>query len=639
MTHLRIADHFWTNDTTALLILKERLQKSNKTCSAIQEYGEKLLRLSQVSLAEYEEPYSTFVESLTHIPTTMETVARAHLDLSQQMKQLLQAPLERFMETQERQFKMASPTVAETCAKKSQTRKRQKLGEMREACLNYMSECTKLSQAKRDSHGNLAVSLTQEEKYRLSVKSADTATRQWINDWKDICNTLQGLEENRIDYLRRTLWSYANMLSSTCVIDDQACERIRTSLEMIDIPSDINSFIGKMGTGTKLPEMPVYTPCKESLLLCSAQLNLSDKAFQSSTCNDEELRSINHQLKMISSSQLHESRDTKVVNIESKVHPDTCAVLFQQAEENSHGSIDLLPASKKHEPSSLDSRWHNSIYSSTKLQKELTAPPKLELPTQINPHLSQSTREIDALEQEMPIQPSFYKVIGHSADTLNSPKHTDTFTPYMQENSTLLDLSERALGSQHDNVMCLSVVQSVLVDHNETVKSTLPICPKNPPPLTINTSLKHNSVKSVASSPHLAEDEKESVWKYRQSPLTSAENCHNNDYSSKGERHSKRYSVFALFKKKSRSKPTKTWEEPSLQHQQITKGNPHRFYAMFHHENRKKDPSLECSLVSPPVSPKSPAKDTRLYSHFMSHKNPPNQTHGTIATHIEKDIL
>jgi hypothetical protein len=57
------------------------------------------LKLAQNSrIGEFEE--DTFQETLTRIPSTLETTARAHIDLAQQLKDHLEAPLDGFLKDQ-----------------------------------------------------------------------------------------------------------------------------------------------------------------------------------------------------------------------------------------------------------------------------------------------------------------------------------------------------------------------------------------------------------------------------------------------------------------------------------------------------------------------------------------------------------
>lgn len=85
----------------------------------------------------------------------------------------------------------------------------------------------------------------------------------------------QDLEEERIDFVKASLWTFANVSSTVCVHDDevsnkiifrfasypglpnpkQSCEKVRTSLEDCEVEKDITSFILDRGTGQDIPGM------------------------------------------------------------------------------------------------------------------------------------------------------------------------------------------------------------------------------------------------------------------------------------------------------------------------------------------------------------------------------------------------
>jgi hypothetical protein len=57
------------------------------------------LKLAQSSrVGDFEE--DSFAETLSHIPSALETTARAHIDLAQQLKDHLEAPLDGFLKDQ-----------------------------------------------------------------------------------------------------------------------------------------------------------------------------------------------------------------------------------------------------------------------------------------------------------------------------------------------------------------------------------------------------------------------------------------------------------------------------------------------------------------------------------------------------------
>lgn len=49
---------------------------------------------------------------------------------------------------------------------------------------------------------------------------------KWNLDWKGFCDLAQDLEEERLNYLRISLWDYANGVSFICVTDDEVSELV-----------------------------------------------------------------------------------------------------------------------------------------------------------------------------------------------------------------------------------------------------------------------------------------------------------------------------------------------------------------------------------------------------------------------------
>ncbi|CEG82434.1 hypothetical protein RMATCC62417_16505 [Rhizopus microsporus] len=104
------ADAFWDDNFKGVDIIFNRLKRSKETCEEIkrlyesraqieQEYGERLLKLAATSrVGEHEE--GSFAETLSRIPSTLETTGRAHIDLAQQLRDHLEIPLDGFLKEQ-----------------------------------------------------------------------------------------------------------------------------------------------------------------------------------------------------------------------------------------------------------------------------------------------------------------------------------------------------------------------------------------------------------------------------------------------------------------------------------------------------------------------------------------------------------
>jgi hypothetical protein len=102
---------------------------------------------------------------------------------------------------------------------------------------------------------NLASTNTE---YENAVKVLEETTGRWNRDWKAAADKFQDLEEERLDFMKSSLWSFANISSTVCVSDDASCEKVRLSLENCEVEKDIISFIKERGTGQEIPDPPKY---------------------------------------------------------------------------------------------------------------------------------------------------------------------------------------------------------------------------------------------------------------------------------------------------------------------------------------------------------------------------------------------
>ncbi len=102
---------------------------------------------------------------------------------------------------------------------------------------------------------NVAMSNTE---YEAAVKVLEETTGRWNRDWKAAADKFQDLEEERLDFTKSSLWTFANIASTVCVSDDASCEKVRLSLENCEVEKDIISFIKGRGTGQEIPDPPKY---------------------------------------------------------------------------------------------------------------------------------------------------------------------------------------------------------------------------------------------------------------------------------------------------------------------------------------------------------------------------------------------
>ena len=79
---------------------------------------------------------------------------------------------------------------------------------------------------------------TTNNEYEAAVKALEETTGRWNRDWKAACDVrttrsskgfmqitncsqkFQDLEEERLDFMKSSLWTFANVASTVCVSDD-----------------------------------------------------------------------------------------------------------------------------------------------------------------------------------------------------------------------------------------------------------------------------------------------------------------------------------------------------------------------------------------------------------------------------------
>ena len=116
--------------------------------------------------------------------------------------------------------------------------------------------------------------------YEASVKVLEETTGRWNKEWKAACDKFQDLEEERLDFTKSSLWSFANIASTVCVSDDASCEKMRLSLEGCEVERDITNFIRDKGTGQEIPDPPKYINfCRGDIYDTSSETSNEEDAY------------------------------------------------------------------------------------------------------------------------------------------------------------------------------------------------------------------------------------------------------------------------------------------------------------------------------------------------------------------------
>ncbi|GAA5809039.1 hypothetical protein MFLAVUS_002442 [Mucor flavus] len=290
-TALSIENNFWSSDKAALNILIDRLEQSNKTNLAIQnffnqraqielEYGNQLLKLS--------ETFHTQDENFSVLSNTTEMNARAHMDLSDNIKNLLQVPLTNYFKEQE-----TIKSFMTNQMKESQNIKILHGDNVKKSRQFYIQECQKANPSDKETD-------ILDYEYQKAINLMQSNSHLWIHDWRESCKTFESLESNRLDYLKAVIKTFASMTACAYSIDDQTCERLLTVMDDINVQEQLTKFITNYGTGSTLPEISKYTKYKRDGRERQAE-TITIKEINIPTRHDEQLRSVNEQLKKIPS--------------------------------------------------------------------------------------------------------------------------------------------------------------------------------------------------------------------------------------------------------------------------------------------------------------------------------------------------
>ncbi|KAK4242771.1 hypothetical protein C8A03DRAFT_29000 [Achaetomium macrosporum] len=274
---LSFANNFWGKDDAGVQPLLERMHNAKQTCDELRafysvrasiedEYARKLMSLCRKSLGSQET--GTLKTSLDVVRGEVESMAKQHQSVAAQMKSELEEPLAAFAGAMKERRKIVQNTVEKLLKTKMQ--QTQLVNKTRD---RYEQECLKIKgylaqghmvmgQEERKNKAKLEktqISLaTSNAEYEAAVKALEETTARWNREWKAAADKFQDLEEERLDFTKSSLWTFANIASTVCVSDDASCEKIRLSLEKMEVEKDITSFIKEKGTGQEIPDPPKY---------------------------------------------------------------------------------------------------------------------------------------------------------------------------------------------------------------------------------------------------------------------------------------------------------------------------------------------------------------------------------------------
>ncbi|KAL4915306.1 hypothetical protein BDW62DRAFT_125930 [Aspergillus aurantiobrunneus] len=274
---LSFANNFWGKDDAGVGPMLERMLGAKSSCDELKtfyniraaiedEYARKLLTLCRKPLGANES--GSLRASFDTVRGETEAIAKAHAAIAGQMKRELEEPLVAFAGGNKERRKIVQNGIERL--HKTKMQQTQTVNKTRD---RYEQDCLRIKgylaqghmvmgQEERKNKAKLEKTQIQlassSSDYDAAVKVLAETTGRWNKEWKSACDKFQDLEEERIDFTKSSLWTYANIASTVCVSDDAACERIRLSLENCEVEKDIVYFIKERGTGQEIPDAPKF---------------------------------------------------------------------------------------------------------------------------------------------------------------------------------------------------------------------------------------------------------------------------------------------------------------------------------------------------------------------------------------------
>ncbi|MCJ1358709.1 MAG: hypothetical protein MMC33_008709 [Icmadophila ericetorum] len=274
---LSFANNFWGKEDAGVQPLLERMHNAKVTCDELktfyngraaveEEYARKLLAICRKPLGSCES--GSLRASLDVMRGEVESIGKAHQTIAAQMKSELEEPLAAFAGGMKERRK-----IVQTGTEKLLKVKVQQTQTVNKTRDRYEQDCLRIKgylaqghmvmgQEERKNKAKLEKTQIQlastSNEYEAAIKALEETTGRWNRDWKAACDKFQDLEEERLDFTKSSLWTFANIASTVCVSDDASYEKIRLSLESCEVEKDISQFIQERGTGQEISDPPKY---------------------------------------------------------------------------------------------------------------------------------------------------------------------------------------------------------------------------------------------------------------------------------------------------------------------------------------------------------------------------------------------
>ncbi|KAI9299047.1 hypothetical protein K502DRAFT_322480 [Neoconidiobolus thromboides FSU 785] len=218
-----------TKSTTKELELFFRLRADLE-----EEYSNKLIQLTKLPFGYNEK--GSLQGALGATLRELEVVANDHIQLANKIRTELQEATGQAYQHHKQNKK--------NLYKNLETKVRERDG------FSFMLERARERVLEFQQIGNDAARYGADQELRLSQARFEDSENQLYLEKEKISNGHRNLEVNRVQFIRNILWRYTNLISSTCVTDDESLEKIRRELEKCDSKAQVEDLLEAFQSNT-----------------------------------------------------------------------------------------------------------------------------------------------------------------------------------------------------------------------------------------------------------------------------------------------------------------------------------------------------------------------------------------------------
>ncbi|EPX72330.1 contractile ring protein Imp2 [Schizosaccharomyces octosporus yFS286] len=238
----------------------------HERASIEEDYAKRMTKLARSNVGANET--GTLRESIQMMKSEMDTMGKNRLAIAQLLQDDVSNAFSRFAISLKDKKKTIIASI-EKCHKEKESKKQnyeKAQDKYHYLCkkVNYYVSQQNMLVGKDLERNNSKLNKTQNaiassaSEYKASVQTISDTYQRWIREWKSACDKFQDIEEERRHFLRSVLWTFTLLVSRGAFNDDEACERIRKSLETCNVKSDVLGFIETRATGTGIPQPPKF---------------------------------------------------------------------------------------------------------------------------------------------------------------------------------------------------------------------------------------------------------------------------------------------------------------------------------------------------------------------------------------------